>query len=289
MQTIIVTGANGQLGQELQRLAPDYPAYTFHFYSRAELDIADEAQVRRVFEAHKPAFCINCAAYTAVDKAESEQEAAFAINAEGTRNLAAISKEHSTRFVHISTDYVFNGMGEQPYKEDDTTDPVNLYGASKLKGEQLALEANPDSVLIRTSWVYSSFGNNFVKTMLRLMQSRTEISVVADQTGSPTYAADLAEAIVQIIGTDKWQGGIYHFSNEGVITWHEFAREIQHYTHLSCTVHPISTEQYPTPAKRPKYSVMDKQKIRQVYGIALLPWRSSLYRCLDLLKEEGAW
>ncbi|HEY1113870.1 MAG TPA: dTDP-4-dehydrorhamnose reductase [Chitinophagaceae bacterium] len=289
MQTIIVTGSKGQLGQELQRLAPAFSSYTFHFFDRAELDITDAGQVHSMFASLKPAFCINCAAYTAVDKAETEQKMAYAINAEGSKNLAAASKEQGARFVHVSTDYVFNGRGEHPYKEKDPTDPVNLYGASKLKGEQLALEVAPDSVVIRTSWVYSAYGNNFVKTMLRLMQSRTEISVVADQVGSPTFAADLAETILQIIGSGKWQGGIYHFSNDGVISWHEFAREIQHYTHLDCIVHPISTEQYPTPAKRPKYSVMDKEKIQQVYGVTLVPWRSSLYRCLDLLKEEGAW
>lgn len=289
MSTIIVTGSNGQLGQELQRLAPAFPAFTFHFFDRAEMDIADSEQVHRTFAALKPAFCINCAAYTAVDKAESEQEVAYSINADGAKNLAAASKEQGARFVHISTDYVFNGMGEHPYKEDDPTDPVNLYGASKLGGEHLAREVNPDTVVIRTSWVYSSFGNNFVKTMLRLMQSRTEISVVADQTGSPTYAADLAEAIMQIVSSGQWKGGVYHFSNEGVINWHQFAREIQHYTHLDCTVHPITTDQYPTPAKRPKYSVMAKEKIQEVYGITLVPWRSSLYRCLDLLKGEGAW
>lgn len=289
MATIIVTGSKGQLGQELQRLAPAFPSYTFHFFDREEMDIADSEQVLRTFASLKPAFCINCAAYTAVDKAESEQDTAYAINAEGTKNLAVASKEQGARFLHISTDYVFNGRGEEPYKEEDPTDPVNLYGASKLKGEQLAREVNPDSVVIRTSWVYSSFGNNFVKTMLRLMQSRTEISVVADQVGSPTYAADLAEAIIQIVSSGKWNSGVYHYSNEGVINWHQFASEIQRYTHLNCTVHPITTEQYPTPARRPKYSVMDKEKIQRVYGFTLVPWRSSLYRCLDLLKEEGAW
>jgi dTDP-4-dehydrorhamnose reductase len=289
MQTIIVTGANGQLGQELQRLAKNFPVYTFHFYSRAELDIADAEQVERAFAALKPAYCINCAAYTAVDKAEGEKEAAFAINATGASNLAGACKEQGAGFVHVSTDYVFNGNGEQPYKEEDATEPVNLYGASKLKGEEEALAVNPEAIVIRTSWVYSSFGNNFVKTMLRLMQSRTEINVVADQTGSPTYAADLAETIINIIGSGNWTGGIYHYSNEGVITWHEFAVVIQQYTHLNCTVHPITTEQYPTPAKRPKYSVMDKEKIQQTFGIELQPWKSSLYRCLDLLKEESAW
>lgn len=289
MQSIIVTGANGQLGQELQRLAKSFPAYTFHFFSRTELDIANAAQVQRAFEVLQPAYCINCAAYTAVDKAESEQDRAFAINAEGTRILAAAAKEQDAGFIHISTDYVFNGQGERPYKEEDATDPVNLYGASKLKGEEEALAVNPESIVIRTSWVYSSFGNNFVKTMLRLMQSRTEINVVVDQTGSPTYAADLAEAILNIITEGKWQGGIYHYSNEGVITWYEFAAAIQHYTHLNCTVYPITTEQYPTPARRPKYSVLDKEKIQQTFGIGLQPWKSSLYRCLDLLKEEGAW
>jgi dTDP-4-dehydrorhamnose reductase len=289
MQSIVVTGANGQLGQELQRLAKSFPAYSFHFFSRTELNIADAAGVQRVFWDLKPAYCINCAAYTAVDKAESEQEAAYSINAEGTKNLAVAANENSAGFIHISTDYVFNGRGEHPYQEDEPTDPVNLYGASKLKGEEAALAANPESIVIRTSWVYSSFGNNFVKTMLRLMQSRTEISVVADQTGSPTYAADLAEAILNIIAGDKWKGGIYHYSNEGVITWYEFAAAIQQYTHLNCTVHPIATEQYPTPARRPKYSVLNKEKIQQTFGLGLQPWKSSLYRCLDLLKEEGAW
>jgi dTDP-4-dehydrorhamnose reductase len=289
MKSIIVTGANGQLGQELQRLAKSFPAYAFHFFSRKELDITNVSQVQRTFEVLQPVYCINCAAYTAVDKAESEPDLAFSINAEGTRILAAAAKDYSAGFIHISTDYVFNGRGERPYREDDVTDPVNLYGASKLKGEGAALAVNPESIVIRTSWVYSSFGNNFVKTMLRLMQSRTEISVVADQTGSPTYAADLAEAILNIIAGANWKGGIYHYSNEGVITWHEFATAIQLYTHLNCTVHPIPTAQYPTPAERPKYSVLDKAKIQQTFGLALQPWKSSLYRCLDLLKEEGAW
>ena len=289
MKSIIVTGSNGQLGQELKRLAESYTDFRFHFYSRTELDISDREKVISIFQSLRPSFCINCAAYTAVDKAENDQEAAFSINGEAVKNLAIASKETGAGFIHISTDYVFNGMGEVPYNEEDPTAPVNLYGASKLKGEEDALAVNSDSVIIRTSWVYSSYGNNFVKTMLRLMQSRESINVVADQTGSPTYAADLAEVIMELIRSGKWKGGIFHYSNEGVITWFEFAQSIQQYTHLACKVNPIPTEQFPTPAQRPKYSVLSKKKIQNTFGITLKPWRSSLYRCLDILKVEGAW
>lgn len=285
MQDIIVTGANGQLGRELQQLAFVFPDYQFHFSDRTELDITNADQVNNVFGLIKPAYCINCAAYTAVDKAESEREAAFAINAKAVENLAAACKVNGAKFVHVSTDYVFNGQGIEPYSEESPTDPVNYYGESKLKGEELAMQANPDSVIIRTSWVYSAFGNNFVKTMLRLMQSRPEISVVADQAGSPTYAADLAEAIMQIVDSDKWEPGIYHFSNEGVITWFEFAQAIQQSIQADCQVKPIPTEQYPTPAKRPSYSGLNKEKIQRIYGVELKPWKQSLQRCLKALQS----
>jgi dTDP-4-dehydrorhamnose reductase len=286
MATILITGANGQLGSEFRDVIAHYPQHHFHFYSRAELDIADAQSVQAVFEQVKPDVCVNCAAYTAVDKAETETEAAFAINATGTQNLATACAQYGARFIHISTDYVFDGTGTEPYGEIHPTSPVNAYGQSKLQGEVAALKANPETIVIRTSWVYSAHGANFVKTMLRLMQSRPEISVVADQKGSPTYAADLAAAILQIIESGKWQGGIYHFSNEGVITWFEFAQAIKELSNAACTVHPITTQDYPTPAKRPAYSVMDKTKIQQTFGLQLKDWKESLQQCLAKLAQQ---
>jgi dTDP-4-dehydrorhamnose reductase len=211
---IVVTGANGQVGQELRVLATSYPAFAFVFTTHENMPVNDEAAVQKLFAEHKPAYCINCAAYTAVDKAESEQEAAYSVNADGARILAAASKTYNTRFIHISTDYVFNGQSPAPYKEDAPTDPVNLYGASKLKGEQLCMAADPAAIIIRTAWVYSSFGKNFVKTMMKLMHDRPAINVVNDQVGAPTYAADLAKCMMEIIANCQlsmvnWLPGIY--------------------------------------------------------------------------------
>lgn len=285
MATILITGANGQLGSEFRDVVEQYPQHQFHFYSRAELDIANAENVQDAFKLVRPNFCVNCAAYTAVDKAETETEAAFAINATGTKNLAAACAHYRAKFIHVSTDYVFDGTGTEPYHEEHPTNPVNAYGQSKLQGEVAALAANPDAIVIRTSWVYSAHGANFVKTMLRLMQSRPEISVVADQKGSPTYAADLAAAILQIIKSSKWQGGIYHFSNEGVITWFEFAQAIKELTNSTCVVHPITTKDYPTPAKRPAYSVLDKTKIQQTFNLQLKDWKESLKQCLAKLAQ----
>lgn len=283
MKRIIVTGANGQLGRELQELAAAFPHFDFFFCTRTELDISNPESVAATFASYRPHYCINCAAYTAVDKAETEQAAAFAINAAGVRHLAAASAAHQAKLVHISTDYVFNGRGSQPYTEDHPTDPVNTYGRSKLQGEQEALEAHPDTVVIRTSWVYSAYGNNFVKTMLRLMKERPSVGVVADQQGSPTYAADLAQAVLQIISSGRWQPGIYHFTNAGEISWFDFADAIRVLTKASCTVQALTTEQYPTPAKRPAYSVMDTTKISQTYGVRPVPWKESLAICLARL------
>jgi len=283
---IVVTGSNGQLGKELCELASSYLQYEFIFLSKEEMPINNFELVRNFFDGIKPAYCINCAAYTVVDKAESEKELAFQINGEAVGVLAAVCKAHQTKFVHISTDYVFNGEGNYPYTENFPTDPINVYGASKLEGEKQAIQLNADSIIIRTSWVYSSFGKNFVKTMIRLMNEKDSISVVNDQIGSPTYAADLAETILMIIsntrsGNGKWVPGIYNYSNEGVISWFEFAEEIKDIINSPCEVKPIPTSGYPTPAKRPAYSVLDKTKIQETLGIQLKDWKESLAICIE--------
>jgi dTDP-4-dehydrorhamnose reductase len=285
---VLVTGANGQVGQELRVLAASYPAFEFVFTSHENMPVHDEAAVQQLFAAHRPAYCINCAAYTAVDKAESEQEAAYQVNAEGPRILAAACKTFNTRFIHISTDYVFNGQSPVPYKEDAATDPVNLYGASKLKGEQLCLQTNPTAIVIRTAWVYSSFGKNFVKTMMKLMHDRPAINVVSDQVGAPTYAADLAKCMMEIIARcqlsgDNWTPGLYHYSNQGRISWYDFAVAIKELTGSTCMVNPIPTEQYPTPAKRPAFSLLDTGKIQSTFHCTIPEWKDSLQQCLKLL------
>lgn len=280
---ILVTGANGQLGKELQDISSLFPEFNFVFLSKEDLPIHHFELVRTYFNTLNPDYCINCAAYTAVDRAESEKELAFQVNGESVGVLAAVCKEHKTKFIHISTDYVFSGNATYPYSENFPTDPVNIYGASKLEGEKQAMQLNPDSVIIRTSWVYSSHGKNFVKTMLRLMNEKNEISVVNDQVGSPTYAADLAEAIMQIAG--KWQPGIYNYSNDGVISWYEFALAIKEITGGTCKINPVSTTEYPTPARRPAYSVLDKTKIQKTFGIKLKNWKESLAACIAKIKR----
>lgn len=286
---ILVTGGNGQLGREIQELAPAYSRFEFVFLSREDMPINNFELVRVFFNSVKPVYCINCAAYTAVDKAESERDLAFQVNGESVGVLAAICKEHDTKFIHVSTDYVFNGEGNYPYTENFPTDPVNVYGASKLEGERQAVQLNPDAVIIRTSWVYSSFGKNFVKTMIRLMNEKDEIKVVNDQIGSPTYAADLGEVILKIIydldlQPAEWKPGIYNFSNEGIISWFEFAQAIKELINCPCDVKPITTADYPTPAKRPAYSVLDKTKIQETFGVQLKDWKESLAICIEKIK-----
>lgn len=280
---IIVSGKNGQLGCELKDASLSFPRFEFHFFDRAELDIASNNAITAVFEKYKPAYFINTAAYTAVDKAETEQELAYLINAEATGNIANACKAYDSKLIHISTDYVFNGNASEPYKETDATDPVNYYGYTKWMGEQLALQNNAQTIVIRTSWVYSVYGSNFVKTMLRLMKERSDLNVVNDQFGTPTYAKDLAEAIMQIIDQHNFHPGIYHFSNEGAINWHQFATAIKEIKQLNCNIHPIPSSQYPTPAKRPAYSVLSKEKIQSAFGIQLKPWQQSLAECLEKL------
>jgi dTDP-4-dehydrorhamnose reductase len=283
-KTILVIGANGQLGSELRVLASSFPQYNFIFVSREELAIDDAKAVKTFFKNTDIDCCINCAAYTAVDKAESERDKAFSINGEAVGNLAKACKEYGTRLIHVSTDYVFDGAGKTPYKEHDPVDPINTYGASKLKGEELAMDIHPSAIIIRTSWVFSSFGNNFVKTMLRLMSERESINVVNDQKGCPTYAADLAKAIMNFVEEDNENlKGIYNFCNEGVTTWYDFASAIKQKANKNCAVNPIPSIQFPTPAKRPGYSVLNTSKIREALHISIPHWENALERCLALI------
>jgi dTDP-4-dehydrorhamnose reductase len=277
---ILVTGSNGQLGKELQQLASSYPAYRFVFASREDLKLHHFGLVENFFVGLNPQYCINCAAYTAVDRAESEQDMAMLVNGEAVGNLAAVCKKFNTKLIHISTDYVFDGESETPYQPDDATGPVSMYGISKLKGEELCMRENADAIIIRTAWVYSEFGNNFVKTMMRLMNERPEIKVVNDQVGAPTYAADLAKACLDVIASNKWQSGMYHYSNSGKISWYDFAVAIKEMIGSDCIVHPIPTTDYPTPAKRPKFSLLDTEKIKTVFGVQIPEWRESLQKCV---------
>ena len=307
--SILVSGKNGQLGKELQDIASSNNDFEFIFFDKDELNIANADELEGVFQKYTPEYFINCAAYTAVDKAEADQENAYIVNAAAVGTISKLCHRFNTKLIHISTDYVFDGKGTQPYKEDDKPDPVNYYGYAKWLGEQLALNNNPDTIVIRTSWVYSSYGNNFVKTMLRLMKERKEINVVNDQLGSPTYAKDLAEAIIAIVN-GEWSvkerlevgksgspeeetrnsklktqnsNNIYHFSNDGIISWYDFAVAIKEIKQLDCVVHPIPSSAYPTPAKRPAYSGLDKTKIKTTFNIQIKHWKKSLNECLQLL------
>lgn len=281
---IIVTGANGQVGQELRAAAASGSEFDFIFLTRNDFPLDNTASLGPLFETYQPAYFINCAAYTAVDKAESEKEQAFKINGDAVGTIAATCAAFGTRLIHISTDYVFDGTSATPLRETDPTGPLNVYGASKLRGEQLAMQQHPDgTVILRTSWVYSEFGNNFVKTMIRLMKEKGSIRVVDDQIGSPTYAADLADTILQIIAAPAFIPGIYHYSNSGEISWYQFALAIKELTDSPCRVDPLPTAQYPTPARRPHYSLMDKTLIRQTYGIKIPDWKDSLRRCISVI------
>ena len=280
---ILVTGKNGQLGNELQLLSAHYPQFHFEFTDVAELDITNKHKVDTFFMENKPVACINAAAYTAVDKAESDRDLSMKINAEAVGILAKNCRTYDTRFIHISTDYVFDGTAREPYNENYSINPVNYYGLTKLKGEQAALRFQPGSIVIRTSWVYSFFGNNFVKTMLRLMKERNSLNVVNDQYGSPTYAADLADVIMKILVAANAPSGIYNYSNEGNISWFDFATAIRDIAGLQCHINPVDTAAYPTPAKRPAYSVLNKEKIVETFPLQIIPWQVSLEKCIKLL------
>ena len=286
---ILVTGANGQLGNEIKTLSVHFPYYQFFFTTREDLPIENKEALQLFFEKHQINYCINCAAYTAVDKAESEKEKAFLINADAVGVLATICHEHQTQLIHISTDYVYDGSKPIPLKEDAAVGPLNIYGWSKLKGEELALNKNPSSLIIRTSWVYSSFGNNFVKTMLRLFKEKEEINVIDDQFGSPTYAADLASIIMEFVERIE-QGakfsGIVNYCNSGVTNWFEFAEAIKYFVKSNCTINPIPTSAYKTAAKRPEYSILDTSKIKKLLHTSIPEWKDSLQTCLQILQKK---
>lgn len=285
---ILVTGANGQVGMSLRALSAAYPAFDFVFLTKDELPIHRFELVSQYFDVVRPAYCINAAAYTAVDKAETDKETAFLVNGDAVGVLASACAKYGTKFIHISTDYVFDGTSPEPYKEDTRTNPVNTYGISKLRGEALCLLYNADAVIIRTAWVYSEHGNNFVKTMLRLMKERPAINVVSDQVGAPTYAEDLAKAMLEIVdrqsATNNWTPGIYHYSNLGRISWYDFAVAIKELSGSTCAVNPIPTAQYPTPAKRPSFSLLDTHKIQATWQLTIPEWKDSLQRCLQRLQ-----
>lgn len=276
MKKILVTGANGQLAQAIESIEKSTKKIQFIFKTANELDITNRTNLLHHFDKNIYNGVINTAAYTAVDLAESEEKKAYAVNALGVENLARVTKRQNIPLLHLSTDYVFSGNDNHPQKEDAPCDPQNIYGKTKLAGEQLALQTNPKTIIIRTAWLYSRFGNNFVKTMLRLFEQKKEINVINDQIGSPTNAIDLAKALVQIIESDVPQYGVFHYSNEGECSWYDFAQAIKKYTNSSIEIHPIATKDYPTAAKRPAFSLLDKTKIKQVYGLKIPKWEDSL-------------
>ena len=291
MRKILVTGANGQLGSEIKALKEQYASFEFIFTDVEDLDITDPDALAVYLDERKPAYIINCAAYTAVDKAETDLELARKINRVAPKLLAEACNARGLKLIHVSTDYVFNGMAHMPYTEEAPTSPDSAYGLTKLEGEQEIEAVCEESVIIRTSWLYSAYGNNFVKTMLRLGKERDELGVIFDQIGTPTYACDLADVILTIVskieaGESKDTWGIYHYSNEGVCSWYDFAYEIFRQEGIVCRVKPIGTVDYPTPAKRPHYSVMNKKKIKSTFDINIHHWTESLKDCLKKLKQN---
>jgi len=282
-ERILVTGSKGQLGSELAVLSKNYAQFEWVFTDIDELDLCNLVDLETKLTTFNPQIIINCAAHTAVDRAETEVELSDVLNHQGVSVLAKWSRANDRKLIHVSTDYVFDGTTAIALTETAPTNPINVYGITKLAGEKACLQQNPDSMIIRTSWVYSSFGNNFVKTMSRLMQERDSLNVVDDQMGSPTYAADLAQAIMTILTHKTWQAGIYHFSNEGEISWYQFALAIQELGNYDCKVSGIPSSAYPTPAKRPQYSLLDKSKIKNTFGVVVPDYKESLAVCMKSL------
>lgn len=286
MKKILVTGANGQLGSEIKVLASHYPGFDFVFTDIDDFPLDKSGEIIANFNRIQPDAVINCAAYTAVDKAEQDQETADAINHLAIDTLATLCKDSGAKLVHVSTDYVFDGSSPVAYTEEDLPNPKSVYGATKLAGEIACSQNCPESIIIRTAWVYSEFGNNFVKTMLRLMTERDSLGVVNDQIGSPTYAADLAEVILAILDSGKWEPGIYHYSNQGEISWFDFAQDIKEIAHKTCEIKGIPASSYPTPAERPAFSLLDKSKIKAVYGIEPVDYKLSLKKMMARLEKS---
>ena len=286
---ILITGANGQLGSEIKALSSAYPQFHFTYADLPELDITDKIAVQNIIGKNSIDGIINCAAYTAVDKAESDAVIAEKVNALAVKNLVDVSEDNGIKLLHISTDYVFDGTKHTPYNVDDPVAPIGVYGITKRKGEEYILNSMTDSVIIRTSWLYSAYGNNFVKTMLRLGNERDELGVIFDQVGTPTYARDLAKACLEIMATlERWnaKGKVYHFSNEGVASWFDFAKTIMELGERNCQVNPIETKDYPTPAQRPHYSVLNKAAIKADFGIKIPYWRDSLKECIKEIAKQ---
>lgn len=280
---ILVTGSNGQLGNEMRVLSQSYPQHTYFFTDVEDLDITQRAMVADYVAANAIDLIVNCAAYTNVDKAEEDESNALKINAEALSVLGS----QGVHVVHVSTDYVFSGEEHRPCRETDQVAPRTIYGYTKYEGEKRLLAVCPEAVIIRTAWLYSAYGNNFVKTMIRLGQERQELRVVFDQVGTPTYAADLAQAIFTIIQSPVWRPGVFHFSNEGVCSWYDFTLAIHHlYGGIDCRIVPILSEEYAYKTPRPHYSVLDKSKYKQTFGVSIPHWLESLEKCITLLKEQ---
>jgi dTDP-4-dehydrorhamnose reductase len=289
MKHILVTGSKGQLGSAIDEVSKDYSGYQFTFVDIAELNLTDEEAVLTILEEESFDYCINCAAYTNVDQAEKEVELATLVNVDGARNLASACAKHNTFLIHISTDYVFNGRHHLPYRESDQPSPDSAYGRTKYEGEIAVMKNANQWIIIRTSWLYSTTGHNFVKTILRLSGEREELKVVDDQVGSPTYAGDLARAIMEIVGKldDKTSRQVYHYSNEGVLSWYDFALTIVELADNSCRILPIESKDYPMLANRPHYSVLSKQKIKHTFGLEIPYWRDSLGKAINQLLKTN--
>lgn len=284
---ILVTGAAGQLGNELHNvLEQNKPGITL-YTDIHDLDLTDAAAVRKYIVDNEISHIVNCAAFTAVDKAEQEPAICAKVNTDAVKNIAEVAADYGVKVIQISTDYVFDGTAHMPYRESDKVNPISTYGTTKRKGEMVLLSMSPDAVIIRTAWLYSPYGNNFVKTMLRLGTERNELGVVCDQIGTPTYARDLAEAIYAILTARQWVPGIYHFSDEGACSWYDFTKAIHRIAGITgCNVKPIMTDDYPTAAARPPYSVLDKTRIKKTYGITIPHWEESLQNCIKQIQNN---
>ena len=285
MKNILITGSRGQLGNEMQLAASNFPEFNFIYTDVDELDICDKTALSVFVKAHAVNVIVNCAAYTAVDKAEDDVELCYKINTEAVRNIAEVACANNIQVVHVSTDYVFDGTNYMPYSEDEPVCPATVYGKSKLAGEEALMATCTEFVIIRTAWLYSSFGNNFVKTMIKLGRERESLNVIFDQVGTPTYAADLAEVILHILNSEIFVSGLYHFSNEGVCSWYDFTKTIHRIAGINCDVRPIETKDYPARTPRPHYSVLNKAKIKNTYSLVIPHWEESLEKCIRILQQ----